>query len=341
MTIQTANQRGPMEPVLQWGRSDFERRFGVFKAGAYTNVNKLLGFMLAVFLTGGFFFAIQGLAGAYPKVKVATDALLRPGNLYTTIPCTLFFFWAMSMLFVKSRKVKFQARALKLSVVPEDPEFFLNETTARPVLEKLRAMVDHPRHFILLKRIDTSLANLQNIGEIRDVAAVMKNLSENDEEQVASSYILPNAMVWAVPILGFIGTVLGLSAAIGEFANTISSGTNIEEIKANLSGVTGGLSTAFETTLVALVFALLIQLYLNFLQSKESEFLDECNEYCHVHVISKLRSNQHDLVQQMAYNQGVVSAGAVQVAPSQAAAQTLPVEQPPQEPPPPQYPQGS
>jgi biopolymer transport protein ExbB/TolQ len=232
----------------------------------------------------------------------------------------------MAMLFVKSRKVKFQARALELAIVPEDPDFFLNETTARGVLEKLRAMVDHPRHFILLKRIDTSLANLQNIGEIRDVAAVMKNQSENDEEQVASSYILPNAMVWAVPILGFIGTVLGLSTAIGEFANTISSGTNIEEIKANLSGVTAGLSTAFETTLVALVFALLIQLYLNFLQSKESEFLDECNEYCHVHIISKLRSNLHaGLVQQTAYNQG----------------EAPPAQEPPQEPPAPQYPHNS
>jgi len=339
MTNQGINQGGPVEPVLQWGRSDFERRFGVFKAGAYTNVNKLLGFMLAIFLTGGFFFAISALIQNYPQIKVATDAFLRPTNLYTTIPCTLFFFWAMAMLFVKSRKVKFQARALELSIVPEDPDFFLNETSARPVLENLRAMVDHPRHFILLKRIDTSLANLQNIGEIRDVAAVMKNQSENDEEQVASSYILPNAMVWAVPILGFIGTVLGLSTAIGEFANTISSGTNIEEIKANLSGVTAGLSTAFETTLVALVFALIIQLYLNYLQSIESEFLDECNEYCHVHVISKLRSSQHAaLVQPTAYNQGAAPLGVAQAPYTQAAA---PVQQPPEEPPAPQYPHNS
>ena len=54
-------------------------------------------------------------------------------------------------------------------------------------------------------------------------------------------------------------------------------------------GVTGGLATAFETTLVALVMALFIQLYLNSLQKRETDFLDECSDYCHLHVISKLR----------------------------------------------------
>ena len=302
--------------VLEWGRSDFEKKFGFFKAGAYTNINKLLSFLLAGILTGAFFFVITSLAGQSEGMKTVTDVFVRPGNLYTTVPCTLFFFWAMVMVFVKGRKVKFQSRALRLKVVPENPDFFLNETNARQVLERLRAMVDHPRHFILLKRIDASLASLQNIGEIRDVAAVMKNQSEIDEEQVASSYILPNAMVWAVPILGFIGTVLGLSSAIGEFAATLGSAEGIENIKTNLTGVTSGLSTAFETTLVALVFALLIQLYLNHMQSKESEFLDDCNEYCHVHVISKLRLNQQSvsmeqMLQNILYNQAKIAGGDV------------------------------
>ena len=82
---------------------------------------------------------------------------------------------------------------------------------------------------------------------------------------------------------------MGLSSAIGNFAGTLSAAKNIEAIKGNLQSVTGGLSTAFETTLVALICALIIQLYLNYMQQKESDFLDECNDYCHTHVISKLR----------------------------------------------------
>jgi hypothetical protein len=35
--------------------------------------------------------------------------------------------------------------------------------------------------------------------------------------------------------------------------------------------------------------ALVLQLYLTSLQKRETDFLDECNDYCHQHVISKLR----------------------------------------------------
>ena len=64
---------------------------------------------------------------------------------------------------------------------------------------------------------------------------------------------------------------------------------DLAAIKVNLQDVTSGLATAFETTLVALVAALIIQLYTNFLQQKESDFLDECNDYCQTHVTAKLR----------------------------------------------------
>jgi len=40
---------------------------------------------------------------------------------------------------------------------------------------------------------------------------------------------------------------------------------------------------------VALVCALIMQLYVNYLQQKESGLLDAASDYCHAHVISKLR----------------------------------------------------
>ena len=273
---------------LSWRRGDIENWFGVFQPGTYTNTNKALTFIVAVFLTGGFFLLISYFQ-KQPSLEPYFEVFLREGNRYTTIPCTLLFFWAIVMLFFKGRKINFQAKALNLPCVPQEPEFFLNEQTAKPILASLYEIVDHPRHFILFKRIEMSLSSLQNIGEVRDVAALIKNQADNDEAQIASSYTIPGGIVWAIPILGFIGTVLGLSRAIGEFALALNSNDNLVSIKQNLSGVTSGLSTAFETTLVALIFALILQLYLSFLQAKESKLLDDCNEYCHQNIIAKLR----------------------------------------------------
>ena len=55
------------------------------------------------------------------------------------------------------------------------------------------------------------------------------------------------------------------------------------------NNVTGGLATAFESTLVALTFTLILQLVITFHQKLEMAFLDECNDYCHSHIVSKLR----------------------------------------------------
>jgi biopolymer transport protein ExbB/TolQ len=180
-------------------------------------------------------------------------------------------------------------RTLGLPFMPQEPDFELTPATARSVRERMCSMVDNPHHFILLNRIDLALANLHNIGHAADVATILKIQAENDEAQVASSYGLVQGFMWAIPVLGFIGTVLGLSEAIGAFGGTIKAGGDMNAIRSSLESVTGGLATAFETTLVALVCALLLQLLVSFLQARESDFLDSCNDICHKHLAGKLR----------------------------------------------------
>jgi biopolymer transport protein ExbB/TolQ len=273
---------------LSWSEEDIENRFGFFKGGRYTSVNKILSFLIALVLTT-IFFAFIFFATNVPALKFFADVFVRPGNIYTVAPTMLFFFWAMAILILKNRKIKFQARALDVAAVPQQPDFILNEKTAKVVLERLQLLVDHPRHFLLLNRVDRALSSLHNIGGLSDVSTIMKSQADNDEAQIAASYNLVSGMVWAIPVLGFIGTVQGLSSAIGNFTTALQTTSDVSAIKSSLQGVTGGLSTAFETTLVALVAALFIQLYVNFTQQKETDFLDECNEYCHSHVIAKLR----------------------------------------------------
>jgi biopolymer transport protein ExbB/TolQ len=274
---------------LNWSEEDLENRIGLFRGGRYTSPNKLLGFAFSAVLTAAFFALLVYVFSATPYLQQFAIVFIRPGNLWTTVPAMFFFFWATALLVIKGRKLRFQQRALDLAAVPQHPDFVLNEASARAVLERIHGLVDHPRHFILLNRIDRALSNLHNIGGLSDVSTILKSQAENDENQIASSYTLVSTMVWAIPVLGFIGTVQGLSAAISTFTRTLASTADLNAIKGNLQGVTSGLSTAFETTLVALVAALVIQLFLNTLHKRETDFLDECNDYCHQHVISKLR----------------------------------------------------
>ena len=284
----TPQSRTDHPELLAWSQSDVENRFG-FKGGRHTGVNHAFAFIIAILLTAIAYALTVFILQRLPFANTVAAMILRPSNQYTMVPATLFFFGGAAVLFLKNRKLKFQQRALSLSAVPADPEFVLTEATAATVLARIHSLVDHPRHFVLLNRIDRALSNLKNIGQVNDVSAILRAQAENDEDQVASSYTLLNGLVWAIPVLGFIGTVQGLSMAIGQFTQTLQASGDISLIRSSLQGVTAGLATAFETTLIALVFALILQLWITFQQKREMSFLDECNDYCHSHVVSKLR----------------------------------------------------
>jgi biopolymer transport protein ExbB/TolQ len=274
--------------LLAWSQSDFENRLG-FKGGRYTSVNHALAFLMGAVLTGILYALMVFVFIRLPVVSKIATIYMRPSNQFAVIPATFFFFAGISILLLKGKKLKFQERALQLTAVPAEPEFVLNESTAATVLNRIHSLVDHPRHFVLLNRIDRALSNFKNIGQVNDVSAILRAQAENDEDQVASSYTVVNGLVWAIPVLGFIGTVLGLSLAIGRFTQTLQAGGDLTAIRASLQGVTGGLATAFESTLVALTFTLILQLVITFQQKREMGFLDECNDYCHSHIVSKLR----------------------------------------------------
>lgn len=271
---------------LNWSKQDIEQRFA-FPGGRFTTVNSFFCFVIAVILTMAFFATLSLGLRNVPQAKYFCDMFLERGVIqYFTM---LFFFWALIILWVKSMKLGLQRSALRLKPVPVDPDFVLNRTTAREVLLNLRNAVDDTKHFVLFNRVDRALSNLQNIGLISDVSNILSTQAEYDEDQLASSYTLVNGFLWAIPVFGFIGTVLGLSQAIGSFGTTMKAAGDLSALKTSLQSVTGGLAVAFETTLVALVCAMIVQLFLSWIQGREARFLDECNDYCHANIVSKLR----------------------------------------------------
>ncbi|HEY3913681.1 MAG TPA: MotA/TolQ/ExbB proton channel family protein [Verrucomicrobiae bacterium] len=291
----------PAVVSLSWKDQDFENRWGLFKGGRFTSVNKTFSLVLAVIASGVFLWLMRELDGSQLSFRRLGTIFVRPGNLYATVPATLCFFWGVMVALIKIPKINLQRKALDLAAVPQSRDFVLNEATARTVLERMHRLVDDPRQFILLNRIDRALANLHNIGGISDVSTILKAQAENDENVVASSYAMIHAMIWSIPVLGFIGTVLGLSMAINRFTSVISvsqgaisAAEEMARMKDHLKLVTAGLSTAFETTLVGLGFALILHLLADLVQQRETDFLDECNEYCQANVVSKLRTRPRE-----------------------------------------------
>ena len=271
----------PEDIRLSWQRQDIEQRL-LFRGGRATGVNNFLSAILGLLMTVVFY-----------AVLIPFDTS-RVAGMFTRrgpVPYFIVFFtgWSLAILFLKWRKLAFQRRSLNLTVVPAEADFILSPETVNMVTHRIRDVVDDPRHFVLLGRIEAALSNLRNLGRVTEVGDILQSQAEADESAMETGYLIVNGFVWAIPVLGFIGTVLGLSAAIGGFGHVLKSSQDMSALKSALQGVTGGLATAFETTLEGLVAALAIQLIVTFLRKSELEFLDKCTEYCSRYIVNKLR----------------------------------------------------
>lgn len=271
------------QPKLDARTGDIECMVG-FPSGRYTVASAPLWLGVA---------AVMTILVALILVIVAPDGylLLMMNRCWTNWAVVFFSWWCLGILLAKWIKTSIQLRALRaVDIVPRRGDFILSPGTSGDVLRRIKAVAERPKDFLLFRRIDMALSNLGNIGEVRDVGAVLESQADSDGSSVDSSYTVIRSLIWTIPILGFIGTVVGLSQAIGSFTDVLTqTGSDAGSIKSKLGPVVGGLATAFETTLVALVAAVIIQLLSTWVYKREEALLDGITDFTTENVLSRLK----------------------------------------------------
>ncbi len=271
------------QPKLDARTGDIECMVG-FPSGRYTVASAPLWLGVA---------AVMTIFVALVLVIVAPDGylLLMMNRCWTNWAVVFFSWWCLGILLAKWIKTSIQLRALRaVDIVPRRGDFILSPGTSGDVLRRIKAVAERPKDFLLFRRIDMALSNLGNIGEVRDVGAVLESQADSDGSSVDSSYTIIRSLIWTIPILGFIGTVVGLSQAIGSFTDVLTqTGSDAGSIKSKLGPVVGGLATAFETTLVALVAAVIIQLLSTWVYKREEALLDGITDFTTENVLSRLK----------------------------------------------------
>ena len=271
------------QPKLDARIGDIECMIG-FPSGRYTVASAPLWLGVA---------AVMTILVALFLVIVAPNSylLLMMNRCWTNWAVVFFSWWCLGILLAKWIKTSIQLRALRaVDIVPRRGDFILSPGTSGDVLRRIKAVAERPKDFLLFRRIDMALSNLGNIGEVRDVGAVLESQADSDGSSVDSSYTVIRSLIWTIPILGFIGTVVGLSQAIGSFTDVLTqTGSDAGSIKSKLGTVVGGLATAFETTLVALVAAVIIQRLSTWVYKREEALLDGITDFTTENELSRLK----------------------------------------------------
>lgn len=200
--------------------------------------------------------------------------------------------WAVCILALKARRLAFEKRALRFDVLSQEEDEVIRPENVHRFSSHIQALPEKFRSSILFRRISRALEYFRSTGSTTGVSAYLASQNDLDVSASESSYTMVRAFIWAVPILGFIGTVFGIGEAVNSFAISVDSATDVEAIRSSLGGVTGGLGTAFETTLVALVMSILLMIPTNWFQKTEDELLTSIGSYCNEELVWRFERAQ-------------------------------------------------
>ncbi len=128
----------------------------------------------------------------------------------------------------------------------------------------------------LVNRVGGVLDFLDSRGSAAELDDHLRDLADGDASALENSYALIRFITWAIPILGFLGTVLGITGAI--------NGVTPEKLENNISEVTDGLALAFNATALALALTM-ITMFLSYLVDRlEQNVLEAVDQYTARHL---------------------------------------------------------
>ncbi|MFT7640708.1 MAG: biopolymer transport protein ExbB/TolQ/tetrahydromethanopterin S-methyltransferase subunit F [Pirellulaceae bacterium] len=213
------------------------------------------------------------LAGMFPWVQIALCLMLN---------------WALSILFLKSRKLAQQKTSMLFDLLPTSIEERISLNSVDKFNRHVRDLPIDSRFSFLLNRVLVGLEHFRVRKSASEVSNILSSQSDIDANSVESSYTQLRFFVWAIPILGFIGTVIGISQAVGAFSNGLDGAADVSALRESLGSVTTGLATAFDTTLIALVMSIFVMFPMSSMQKAEEDLLTWVDEYCNENLLKRL-----------------------------------------------------
>jgi biopolymer transport protein ExbB/TolQ len=210
------------------------------------------------------------------------------GHGWVPYACIFFFFIALWTLLLKLPLLRKQQTAFGLQLLPETIDARIEPGDTRSMLDRIRRLTRQQRSLLLVSRVRQALMRLNQLGTAEKLDDLLRYRAEADESAMESSYAAPKFIIWAIPVLGFVGTVLGISNGVQAFSSLIQNASDLEGLRESLKGVTYGLGQAFETTMIALCMSLLLMLIMSWLQRSEDRLLAAIDDYCMEHLLHKV-----------------------------------------------------
>ena len=230
------------------------------------------------------------------QAGIMAELLLDRNTRFFPYPFTIqnltwiIFFGGCGELFVRIQRATVEDNQLKKNLLPEDDSTMLR---SEDLGEFYEAANTNPRvqNCFLQRLISRTILQFQSSRSVDQANTLMNSSVELFQHELDLNYHMLRYIVWLIPTLGFIGTVVGIALALNETGASLSSGAGDVSMTQNpelLVAMTKNLGVAFYTTLLALLLSAVLVFVLHVAQAREERALNKAGQYCLDNLINRL-----------------------------------------------------
>lgn len=197
--------------------------------------------------------------------------------------CLTLMIWASIIMGYKLLVVAREQKMLKVDFVPIEEGERIIPDDALDFYKDLNVAMERKkswRNRLLPQVVLIGLHRFNSTRSIQDVVSAIRDRAELSAEEMESDLSLIRYIAWAIPSVGFIGTVRGIGDALGQAE---------QAIEGDISGVTNSLGLAFNSTLVALLLSIILMFMMHLLQSRQEGLILDVDAYCREKLVGLMK----------------------------------------------------
>lgn len=191
----------------------------------------------------------------------------------------LLLFVGLGEIYCRWRTVCREEALLAAGFLPESYEVVLQSHDLPPIRKAVAQRYD-AEHGFLPSLIDLAILQFLASRSVDQTVSVLNSSLELLAHRVDLRYSMLRYLVWLIPTIGFIGTVIGISLAL----KMIDPGAAEQP----LGEIAQALGVSFYTTLVALGESAILVLLLNLVQAREERAVNHAGHYTLKNLINRL-----------------------------------------------------
>ena len=194
----------------------------------------------------------------------------------------LIFFVGCGELWIRHARSGHEMEQLGKGYLPEEHAVVLTSRDLVPIYEKVAATAEEGISFTQ-RLIMRCILQFQSSRSVSQSHSLLNASLELFQHELDLKYSMLRYLVWLLPTLGFIGTIVGIAFAL-DFAASFED----PQSSKLLAELTGRLGVAFYTTLLALIQSALLVFALHIIQGREEAALNQSGQYCLDNLINRL-----------------------------------------------------